>query len=234
MFNNRIEAADTESVPGVIRRRAFSGVGGAVVAVLAVLSNNALAQIEFEDVTSAAGISGNATESYGASWGDYNSDGYPEIFIDNHRDYGKLWENNGDGTFADVSVSSDISNAFGPNTIYAKDSHGAAWMDLDNDGDKDLATTESTTFGHFMISNGAGELTDQRAALGLTLQHDNGSRLPMAFDVNNDGLLDVKVIGRRETQSNFFRQNANGTFTRIANSLGVTCRWVRSGRNSWT
>jgi hypothetical protein len=66
-------------------------------------------------------------------------------------------------------------------------------------------------------------LTDKRLELGLTLRHDNGSRLPVLFDSNNDGRLDVKVIGFRETASNFFRQNPNGTFALIPDSAGMTC-----------
>ena len=203
-------------------RRIFCAIS-LVVSSLSLLPARVDAQIQFEDVTNAAGISGNATESYGASWGDYNGDGYPEIFIDNHRDFGRLWENNADGTFTDVSSQADVSDAFGPDAVFRKDTHGSAWGDLDNDGDQDLITTESTKDGHYLISDGAGSLTDMGPALGFNLIHDNGSRLPIIFDANNDGLVDVKVIGRRETASNFFRQNANGTFSRIGNSLGITC-----------
>ena len=220
MHNRQTTATGTDKETGT---RTVSYLTASVIGLMAVFSSTSFAQIEFEDVSTAAGITGNATESFGASWGDYNADGYPEIFTDNHRDFGRLWENNTDGTFSDVSVAADVSNAFGPNTAFGKDSHGSGWFDLNNDGFGDLGTTVSTNSGHFLISNGAGGLTDQRAALGLTLQHNNGSRIPMAFDVNNDGLLDIKVVGLRENASNFFRQNANGTFTRIANSLGVTC-----------
>ena len=200
-----------------------------VVGATSLSSFSAHAQIEFENVTSPAGISGNATESYGASWGDFNSDGYPDIFIDNHRDFGRLWRNNGDGTFSDISTAADVSNMFGPNAQPRKDTHGSAWADLDNDGDQDLATTESTTSGAYMLSNGV-TLTDMRNALGLTLTHDNGSRLPIFFDFNNDGLLDVKVVGRRETKSNLFRQNQNGTFSLVNGGLGMTCDAAQWGQ----
>lgn len=183
----------------------------------------ALAEIAFDEVTDAAGVGGNATETFGASWGDFNRDGYPDLFTDNHRDFGRLWKNNRNGTFTDITVTADVSKAFGPGAQPNKDTHGASWADFDNDGDQDLATTWSTKSGHYLVSDGIARLTDRRTQLGLTLQHDNGSRLPVFFDVNNDGRLDLKVTGRREIASNFFRQNANGNFTRVADSLGIVC-----------
>ena len=181
------------------------------------------AQIAFDEVTTAAGIGVNASESFGASWGNFNGDAFPDLFADNHRDFGRLWRNNGDGTFTDISVAADVSNTFKPGSKLNRDTHGSAWADLDNDGDQDLAMTVSTLPGYYLISDGTSTLTDHLADLGLTLQHDNGSRLPVFFDSNNDGRLDVKVVGTRETKSNFFRQNTSGTFSLVADSAGLTC-----------
>ena len=174
-------------------------------------------------MTSDAGIGANATESFGAAWGDVNADSYPDLFTDNHREFGRLWQNNGDGTLSDVSLAADVSKAFGPLSKVNKDTHGSAWADLDNDGDSDLVLTVSTQSGHYLINDGAGKLTDQRLSLGLTLLHDNGSRMPVLFDANNDGRLDAKIVGFRETASNFFRQDSTGKFNLIADSAGMTC-----------
>ena len=42
------------------------------------------------------------SESYGASWGDLNGDGYPDLFVSNHRTQPSLFLNQGNGTFIDI------------------------------------------------------------------------------------------------------------------------------------
>src|SRR3954470_24912396 len=52
----------------------------------------------FTDVTNASGVA-HSSETYGASWGDVNGDGYPDLFVSNHRTMKSLFKNKGDGTF---------------------------------------------------------------------------------------------------------------------------------------
>ena len=68
--------------------------------------------------------------SMGAAAGDFNNDGYPDLYISN---YGPnvLYRNNGDGTFTDVTKNAGVA---GGNDC----SVGAAWFDYDNDGLLDL------------------------------------------------------------------------------------------------
>jgi len=63
----------------------------------------ASAQISFTDVTAASGA-GHNTESYGASWGDLDGDGYPDLFTSNHRTRASLFLNMGNGSFVDVGA----------------------------------------------------------------------------------------------------------------------------------
>ncbi|MEN1727170.1 MAG: FG-GAP-like repeat-containing protein [Pseudomonadota bacterium] len=196
--------------------------GFALIGLLCALTP-AHAAITFEDTSSTAGVAGSATETFGAAWGDYDGDVYPDLYSNNHRDYGQLWRNNGDGTFSDVSTAADVSRQFGPQSRFDRDAHGSSWADINNDGNQDLSATLSVNNGYYLINNGNGGLVDRRTQLNLTLAHDNGSRQPIWFDANNDGLLDLKIVGFRENGSNVFRQNSNGTFSRIANQLGMTC-----------
>jgi hypothetical protein len=83
----------------------------------------------FEDVSEKVGISGN-WYSMGASVGDYNNDGYPDIFLSNYGE-NALLENLGDGTFRDHSAEAGIQGG-------QECSVGAAWLDYDNDGFLDL------------------------------------------------------------------------------------------------
>src|SRR6187455_3350188 len=65
-------------------------------------SHFAVAQIAFTDVSHVAGVD-RAGESYGASWGDLNGDGYPDLFASNHREQPSLFLNMRNGTFYETA-----------------------------------------------------------------------------------------------------------------------------------
>ena len=69
---------------------------------LGVSASVASAQIAFTDVTKASGVA-HSSETYGASWGDLDGDGYPDLFVSNHRTMTSLFVNMGNGTFVDVA-----------------------------------------------------------------------------------------------------------------------------------
>ncbi len=83
----------------------------------------------FADVTKQAGISA-VSPTIGCSWGDYNNDGYPDLFLSSAIGRAQLYRNNGDGTFTDVSREAGIDEI----------SLGfiSLWCDYDNDGWLDL------------------------------------------------------------------------------------------------
>ena len=86
-----------------------------------------LADIQFKEATKDAGIH-HAGTTYGASWGDFNADGWPDLWVGNHNTKPTLYLNKQDGTFENIidQVWSGDSKA---------DTHGVAWADFDNDGD---------------------------------------------------------------------------------------------------
>ena len=92
----------------------------------------------FEDVTAKAGLLGqNLDFNFGVAVGDYDNDGYEDLFICS-AGRNVLYHNNGDGTFTDVTEASGITKP--PDTL----SVVAAWFDYDNDGLLDLIVDNYT------------------------------------------------------------------------------------------
>ena len=83
----------------------------------------------FEDVTKKAGV-GDKGYGMGVTIGDYNNDGFPDIFVSNYGP-NALYRNNGNGTFTDVTKKAGVSGG-------KFCSIGAVWLDYDNDGFLDL------------------------------------------------------------------------------------------------
>ena len=152
--------------------------------------------IQFEEVSQQAGIT-RIGESWGNAWGDFDGDGYLDLWATNHRHKPSLYRNNGDGTFTDI-----IDAVWNANPL--ADTHGAAWADFDNDGDQDLIVLSGSSGGlsktahnnhanHFYV-NENGRLIERAAALGMDYPLLRG-RTPLWFDWNRDGLLDVLLTG---------------------------------------
>ncbi len=178
-----------------------------------------LADIQFKEVTKEAGIN-HAGTSFGASWGDFNGDGWPDLWVSNHDSKPTLYLNRQNGTFENIidKVWSGDPTA---------DTHGAAWADFDNDGDQDLielvdvSRNEDGTLcigcgkNHLYI-NENGQMWQRAADFGLDQQGQG--RSPQWFDADRDGLLDLLVANTRGSSvtSNIFLQDKNHQF-RFAN-----------------
>ena len=168
----------------------------------------------------------------GASVGDFNNDGYQDVFMpsDSIRT-DTLYLNNGDGTFSDASREWGLS-----------DTHvgvHAAVGDYDNDGDLDVYVTsygDSTLPGatdphtmepgkHRLYRNDGGTFTNVAVQAGVnetSANHPDG--FGAAFgDIDADGDLDLFVTGRFTFTYNdgdtMFRNNGDGTFTEVTTEL---------------
>ncbi len=159
----------------------------------------------FTDVTRQAGIdfvhsAGVRTHQLpedmgsGAAWGDYDNDGYPDLYLVNqpgpwgqplgpNSPTSRLYHNNGDGTFTDVTDRAGVANRGGFGM-------GAAWGDYDNDGLLDLYVTN---YGRSVLyhNNGDGTFTDVTDRAGVA--NHRWGMTPVWLDYNNDGYLDLYV-----------------------------------------
>ena len=83
----------------------------------------------FTEVTETAGIA-SAFPTIGSAWGDYNNDGYPDLFISSGLGRAQLYRNNGDGTFTEVGLQAGLTDLVIGSTCF--------WCDYDNDGWLDI------------------------------------------------------------------------------------------------
>ncbi|MCY4404696.1 MAG: FG-GAP-like repeat-containing protein [Candidatus Poribacteria bacterium] len=182
--------------------------------------------IQFEDVAHQAGIT-RIGESWGNAWGDFDGDGYLDLWATNHKHKPSLYRNNKDGTFTDIIDEVWEANPYidAQGREWLTDTHGSAWADFDNDGDQDLivlsggggGTNSIDTRNHnrFFV-NENGILIERALDYGLALPLLRG-RTPLWFDWDNDGLLDVLFTGQTRPDrhgnlvtSSLFQQTPTG------------------------
>jgi len=193
----------------------------------------------FQDVTAALGVEafGRATA---AVYGDYDNDGWLDLYVSNHgyeftkpvaggadTHSDRLFHNADDGSggrlFVDVTA-----DAFGTDVLFQSIAHSAAFFDYDNDGDPDIYVanevmgTDPKLFGVILWRNdgsdGAGGwvFTDVTGQTGVDLRsHPMGIAVG---DYNNDGWLDFAMS---DTGANLLYQNNAGVFSEVAAQAGV-------------
>ena len=178
-------------------------------------SHFAVAQIAFTDVSHVAGVD-RAGESYGASWGDLNGDGYPDLFASNHREQPSLFLNMRNGTFYETAPQV-LTWRNQPNA----DTHGGSWSDFDNDGDLDLLVSSGTGNLSQLLVNEHQRLVNRTQERGLTTTN-LGGRLPVWFDYDGDKLIDF-VMTQYGGIAKLYHQGPKGFFTETTSSAKLLC-----------
>jgi hypothetical protein len=174
----------------------------------------------FTDVAEGAGVT-NGGFGKGAAWGDYDGDGWPDLYVSNMSGANRLYRNNGDGTFTDVAAALGVTDP--------RDSFSCWFWDYDNDGRLDLFVAGFQGFVHDVIADAlgrpsAGEHPRLYRNLGKDGFRDVSRETGLArvfltmgsnfADVDNDGYLDVYLgTGRPNYSSlvpNVMLKNVNG------------------------
>ena len=187
----------------------------------------------FTDVTQTAGIYNTTGKGLGVVWADYNNDGAADIYVANDSTENLFYRNNGDGTFEEVGFM--VGVALSENGA-AENGMGTTFGDWNNDGWFDLTVTNYAQQTNTLYHNDAdGFFTDATTTTKTAQRTYPYLGWATAFiDYDNDGYQDLFVanghlhenlaeLGQEGTygQRNLlFRNNSNGTFTEISETLG--------------
>ncbi len=191
----------------------------------------------FTRVTDTAGV-GDVGVGQSATWGDYDNDGFLDLYVVNwtclpncqpinftrHQD--RLYHNNGDGTFSDVSTSLDYAKLLGAG-------FAASFLDYDNDGDVDIYVINDefqNPIGNVLFRNdgpGCEEWCwqDVSAESGADVVL-SGMGIAVA-DYDNDADLDIYFSNMLNAFSLLQNQN-DGTFTDEAEVAGIHFGWTNT------
>jgi len=197
----------------------------------------------FADVTQKAGVADNDHVGAGTCFLDMDGDGDLDLFVshyvrftyETHRvarfngypayvgplDYpttsNRLYRNNGDGTFTDVSMESGI------------DAHKGAGMgmvcgDFDQDGDTDIFVGNDETGNFLFVNDGQGRFQETGLVSGVAYDFNGKAHGTMGVecgDYDRDGWLDVFVTSYQQETAILFRNLGNGLFEDVTRGTGA-------------
>ncbi len=170
----------------------------------------------FTKITTGAPVT-DGGDSRSVNWIDYDNDGDLDLFVSNGKQGGEnnfLYRNDGGGNFTKIVSSPVVSDS--------RSSDGSTWGDFDNDGDIDLYVTN--WYGQpnlFYTNNGDGTFTQVSGSVLST--NNTFSEAASWGDYDRDGDLDLYVCNSDgDRRNNLYRNNGDGTFTRITTGDPVT------------
>jgi ASPIC and UnbV/FG-GAP-like repeat len=154
----------------------------------------------FSDVTNAAGLANLFPNEdptgpnpaldgvkYGVSWGDYDNDGFPDLFF-THLYKVLLFRNNGNGTFTDKTIQAGLVKS---NSCW---NTSASWFDFNKDGFLDIyiGNWEKCDYNTFYLNNGNGTFRNATDKVNGTVKKKR-TYMGFPFDMNADGWMDLYV-----------------------------------------
>jgi hypothetical protein len=198
----------------------------------------------FTDVTAKAGVGNRGRWGTSAAFGDYDKDGYLDLYVANYVDldlnhlpeFGqgpfckyrgisvscgprglkggrdRLYHNNGDGTFTDVTEKLNID----PGSYYGL---GVLWLDYDLDGCPDLYVANDSSPSLLYHGDCKAGFTEVGVQAGVAYSADGREQAGMGIDsadYDNDGWPDIAKANFSDDTNNLFHNDHDGEFTDLA------------------
>jgi len=208
----------------------------------------------FRDATAAAGVAGPATEwSTSTGFFDYDRDGRLDLYVVNYLDYrlddnlycglrkpgyrmychptqfdgmaDRLYHNNGDGTFTDVSKKAGIANPAGKGL-------GVTFCDFDRDGDTDIYIANDTVRNFLYRNNGDGTFTDVAYAAGVGFDANGKPQAGMGVDCadyDGNSFPDIFVTNFSEELNALYKNLGDGAFEDVSSRVGMDSAFLPLG-----
>lgn len=207
----------------------------------------------FSDWTEKTGVSGGEYWSSSAGFFDYDLDGDLDLYVVNYLDYDieedeycgfrregyrmychpstydgtpdKLFRNNGDGTFTEVTREAGLFNPAGKGL-------GVTFADLDHDGHTDIYVANDTVRNFLYKNNGDGTFSDMTYGSGAGYDPNGKPQAGMgtdAGDVDGDGLFDLFVTNFSEELNALYRNRGDFIFEDISEEAGLGSAFIPLG-----
>jgi hypothetical protein len=201
----------------------------------------------FTDVTAKAGVAGNNIWAGGAAFGDYDNDGFLDLYVSGYIDLDlrhppqlhctfngvpvtacgplglkgapdTLYHNNGDGTFTDVTAKAGIA---GSDLRYG---FSVGFEDLDGDGRPDILVMNDSVPNFLYHNKGNGSFEDDGVLDGVAYNGDGHVQSNMGLaigDIDNDGLMDIFITTYADDNFSLFHNVGGGVFNDISYPCGI-------------
>lgn len=162
---------------------------------------------QFQNVNTSYGLIYEG-DQHGAVWGDFNNDGYPDLFQSRGSNQGQnpssnfLYRNSGQGSFTDIASQAGVD-------VPVARGRGGCWFDYNKDGFLDLyfnTIVVGSTQGTLFRNRGDETFEDIGSLAGVV---SGSSRGCTPLDYNNDGLIDLFVLSR---PFKLFKNKGDGTY----------------------
>ncbi|HUI42981.1 MAG TPA: CRTAC1 family protein [Terriglobia bacterium] len=222
----------------------------------------------FTDVTEKAGVANTGGWGTSAGWFDYDRDGYLDLLVCNYIEWSpqiniwcgdhkpgyraychpddykgqhlKLYHNNHDGTFTDVSQKSGVG-------VPEAKGMGVVLADFNHDGWTDIAVANDTWPNFLFLNQHDGTFKDVSFISGMAASEDGKYEAGMgidAADVDGDGWPDLYITHLDHELNRLYRNNHDGTFddatyacgigNSVLNLSGVTTKFLDYDNDGWT
>jgi len=169
----------------------------------------------FNDVAAGVGLA-TGQHTRAATWGDFNNDGYIDLYLGINQQPDRIYLNNGpvnNGTFSftDITASTGISGAFETNSVHL--------ADIDNDGLLDIYVANYNADNVLYRNNGDLTFTDLTPSAGT---RGRAHSMACAFlDYDRDGDQDLYLVHDFEQPNILYRNDGDGRFTDVGADAGA-------------